>query len=341
LLTFCLCGVDKDEELRIAWDVRDLIQDADNFLSAAWEEESAPLFRDVSREGRLQQLECITIRYLLCCGDFLAAASVGIRMFVEDTYLLDDAFKMAAVALSEFSKDVSSNIWDDSTKATLKSDLRKMLRKRRRIDVDVGKCVVFSVELDHRWVDHPILEMINTNMLGLYDDCCFEDDYVGLVAHAANHDMNLKLLLKSDYEGIQRNSLDMATSSARSAFNATAPFAIQMIVDNSISMEIDSFIVLLLDGSAYDGRIMRSLRMQIQLLNERRETQVHIFILGIHIDDEKITTDCKYICTASKLSEYFGITIANIDNVFAMIRNLMRGPLIGDTLNKGITMEKF
>lgn len=299
------------------------------------------MFQEVSREGRLQQLECVSIRYLLCSGDFIAAASLGIRMFVEDSYLLDDAFKMAAVALTEFSKDVSSNIWNESTKKTLKSDLRKMLRKRRRIDVDVGKCIIFAIELDPMWDDHPILEMINSNTLALYDDCCFDDDLVGVVAHTFNRSLNLQLRLKSENEGLQRSNLDIATSSTSSEMYVTSPFAIQMIIDNAISIEIDSFVVLILDGSSFDGRIMRSLKLQIQRLNEDRETQVHIFILGIHIDDDKIITDCKFACSASKLSEYFDITVANIDSVFGIIRNSLRGPLIGDTLNKGITMEKF
>jgi hypothetical protein len=325
----------KDEELRSVWDVRHLIQDADKLLFAAWEEKSVPLFNEVSRVGRLQQLECITIRYLLCGGNFLAAASVGIRMFVEDSYLLDDAFKMAAVALSEFSKDVS-------TKTTLKTDVRKMLRKRRRIDVDVGKCIVFAVELDHTWSDHPILEMINTNMLSLYDDCCFEDDYVGLVSHATNRDnLNLSLRLKSENEGIQRSSLDMVTSSPSFEYSATAPFAVQMIIDHSISIEIDSFIILIVDGIHFDGPAMRSLKIQIQHWNENRETQIHIFILGIYIVNEGIVNDCQYVCSASKLSEYYDINRTNIDAVFAIIRNAMRGPLLGDTLNKGIMMEKF
>jgi hypothetical protein len=191
----------KDEELQSTWDVRHLLQDADKLLFAAWKEESAPLFNELSRIGRLQQLECATIRYLLCCQNFVAAALVGIRMFVEDSYLLDDAFKMAAVALSEFSKDVSSYIWEESTKTTLKTDLRKMLRKRRQIDVDVRKCVVFAIELDHTWSDHPILDMINTNMLSLYDNCCFDDDFVGLLSHATNWDnLNLSLRLKSENE---------------------------------------------------------------------------------------------------------------------------------------------
>jgi hypothetical protein len=331
----------QDEELRSVWDVRDLIQDADEFLVAAWEEKSAPLFHDVSRIGRLQQLECVTIRYLLCCDNYFAAASLGIRMFVEDTYLLDDAFKMAAVALNKFAKNVSSNIWDESTKATLKSDLRKMLRQRRRIEVDVGKCVIYAIELDNRWTNHPILEMINTNTIGLFDDCCFDNDYIGIVAQAGNHNVTTNLSLKSKNEGLQRINLDKATSFTCSEFTATAPVAIQMIIDNSISMEVDSFIIVILDGSTFDGRTMCSLKIQIQQLNNNRETQVHILILGIQIDDERIINDCRYICSASKLSRYYDINVLNIDSVFGMIRTSIRGPLICDTLSKGLTMEKF
>lgn len=332
----------EDEEVRQVYDVRFLIQDADQFLIAAWRESSAPIFRDVSRYGRLQQLESVAIRYMLCSGSYLAAATLGIRMFVEDAYLLDDAFKVAATALSEFVKDESSECWTASTKTTLKSDLRKMLRKRKRIDVDVGKCTVFAFELNQRWDRHPMLDAINTHSLSLYDECCFTDDLVGLVVYTTKEDLNLQLALKSENEGIQRTSLDIATSSTSSRSHPTSLFAIQMIVDDQISKEIDSFIVLVTDGYSYDIRSMSSLKLQIQRLNDDRETQIHIFIIGVELEDEKIIEEYKIVCSVSKLSEYINVsTVNDVGATFCAIRNTIRGPLIGDTSNKGITMERF
>jgi hypothetical protein len=53
---------------------------------------------------------------------------------------------------------------------------------------------------------------------------------------------------------------EMVTSSTNSKYSATAQFAVQMIIENSISIEIDSFINLIVDGISFDGPTMCSLR---------------------------------------------------------------------------------
>lgn len=327
--------------MREIWDVGTLIQDTETFLVAAWDESSAPLFRNLSRHGRRQELESVAIRYMLCNHSYFEAASIAIRMMVEDTFLLDDAFKMAATALTEFSKDESSDCWTASTKSSIKSDLRKMLRRRKRIDVDVGKCIVFAFELNKKWDGCPVLDMINSRSLCLYDECCFDDDLVGLVAYTSKEDLNVPLGLKSENEGIQRTSLDIATCSTNSGIQPTSLFAIQMIIDEQLSNEIDSFIVLVTDGFSFDLNILHSLKEQIQRINEDRETQIHIFIIGLDLQDEDVAEEYKIVCSVSRLSEFFHVSASNLGSAFCSIQNSIRGPLIGDTLNKGITMERF
>jgi hypothetical protein len=72
-------------------------------VAAAWTATNCPLFREVQRDGRRQQLESSAILLAIHseCDDPLHAAKLGMRMLVEDLYILEPAFVRAAEALLE------------------------------------------------------------------------------------------------------------------------------------------------------------------------------------------------------------------------------------------------
>ena len=88
----CACDIEQ------VWDIEELIDDADNFLFAAWNETSAPLFREINRVGRLQQLESAAILFLMRTGNEVGAARLAIQMLNEDEFILEDALRLAFCA---------------------------------------------------------------------------------------------------------------------------------------------------------------------------------------------------------------------------------------------------
>eukprot|EP00529_Nitzschia_sp_RCC80_P002757 CAMPEP_0113467282 /NCGR_PEP_ID=MMETSP0014_2-20120614/14730_1 /TAXON_ID=2857 /ORGANISM="Nitzschia sp." /LENGTH=1767 /DNA_ID=CAMNT_0000359577 /DNA_START=361 /DNA_END=5664 /DNA_ORIENTATION=+ /assembly_acc=CAM_ASM_000159 len=122
-LTVCLQGF---EGLRQLWDPETLIDEADHMVAAAWTATNCPLFREVQRIGRRQQLESSAILLAVHseCDDPLHAAKLGIRMLVEDLYMLEPAFVRAAEALLEAIEDGKVMISQDNN---VPGELRIML----------------------------------------------------------------------------------------------------------------------------------------------------------------------------------------------------------------------
>jgi hypothetical protein len=103
-----LSMVSDDRRARDMWNVRELVEEGDQLLYAAWGE-SVPLFREFSLIGRLQMLESALIALELVLGNIEEAARISMRMITEDEYLLDSAFVTVADALFRFMNLESSN----------------------------------------------------------------------------------------------------------------------------------------------------------------------------------------------------------------------------------------
>lgn len=129
-----------DDQLREIWNPTELVEDADRFLFAAWDQPMAPLFEQISRIGRLQQLECVAMQLDICRGRQILAARLAMRMFAEDEYLLESSFAVSASVLLNLIRDDDDwpGGWTSKTKA-VRADLRKMLRRCKETRLDIGK----------------------------------------------------------------------------------------------------------------------------------------------------------------------------------------------------------
>jgi len=336
-----------DVQLQEVWDVRELIEDADKFLHASWREPGAPLFDEVTRFGRLQQLEGCAIELWTHMDQLAEAARLAMRMFSEDAYILETSFTRAGDALLRILRE--SNDEDDDmefsrkTVSCVREDLRRMAKFCKNVTLDTGKCLVFTAELSERWEGDPLLDKINANCLDLYDRCCTANDYMGVVAYTTQDSLTLDLKPKDGNEGRQRTLLDIATSSTSERANPTFPLAIQMVVDSQASLENDSFIVLMLDGYAWDSEACSSLRLQIDRLNRERGTKIHLLIVGMEMDMESddARRQCQELGTVSKLSMYADATLENVDGIFRDFATAIAGRNVNSGFLRGITMERF
>jgi len=334
-----------DEEVRSLWDANDLIGDADSFLFTAWDQSRAALFEKMTRIGRLQQLEALAMRLDLCRGRTEEAACLAMRKFAEDDFMIECSFVMSSKVLLHILRDDAewSGAWNSKAKSSVRADLRKMLRTCKQATLDIGKCLVFAMEINERWHGHPLLERINIRCLQLYDDCCLTDDYMGLVAYTTQGDLNVQLTEKGENEGIQRTSLDLATTTTSERVCPSFTLATQMLIDSPASSENDSFVVVLTDGYSWDADVstQAEIKSQLDRLNRDRTTNIHVIILGMDIEEEETVQQCKMMCTLSKQSLFQEIDEDNVDAIFDELSALLRGEKSRNACDFQLTMEKF
>ena len=330
-----------DEELREVWNVRDLIQDADSLLFAAWNESSPPVFDDLGRVNRLQQLEAAALRLELCEGNTAEAARMGMRMLAEDEFLLECAFPVAATAILESMRSNDGITWSPGTCRSLRNDLRLMACACRNVSLDLGKCFIFTLELNERWEGGPLLAKVKSHCLRIFDRFCKDEDHVGVAAYTVRGDQTLSLGKKAYNAAKQRSMLDVATTSTSEMVSPSLPFAMQMVVDSCETMEKDSYILLLTDGYSWDQDGYRVIKHQIERINRERKTSIHLIIVGLDIEDEEVVVECRAMCSVSKPSYFVEATLENVDAVFASIISVVNPLNATGPCLQGITMEKF
>lgn len=344
-----ICGLSEfwdDVGLRSVWDVNELVESADQLLFAAWTVPDAPLFADASRVGRLQQLEAAAIQLLHRKGNDFEAARLAMRMLSEDAYLLEGPFVRAAEALLRLmvrDSDSSYLLMSKSTITSTRQDIRKMLKCCRNVAMDIGKNVVFSMEISEQWEGDPILEKIQENCLRLFDSRCHPNDNVGVVAYTTKKGRLLaELSTKEANEGRQRSYLELATTSTAERANPAFPLAVQMVLDSQASLDSDSYVLLFTDGYAWDSDAASSIKAQLERRNrDRGSAAIHLFIIGLDLEDEAVREQCRALCSVNRASLFSEGATDNMDMIFDHISATIAGRPVSAGYQIGVTMEKF
>lgn len=336
LSTHCL-----DAEVMQVWNVRNLVEDADSLLSAAWTEPNAPVFKDLGRINRLQQLEAAALRLELCEGNSFEAARMAMRMLAEDEYILACAFPVAASAILESMRLKDGVTWSPSTCLSVRNDLRAMSGLCRNIVLDLGKCVIFTLELNECFEGGPLLSKVKSHCLRIFDAYCKGEDHVGVAAYTVRGDQTLRLSKKELHGQYQRKMLDVATTSTSEMVSPSLPYAMQMIVDSSATTEKDTYILLMTDGYSWDVEGYRDIKHQIEKFNRERMTSIHLLILGLDIEDDEIVNECRALSAITKSSMFLEISLDNVDAAFASVISTINALQLTEPSIVGITMEKF
>lgn len=329
-----------DEQVIELWDPKELINEADNLLFAAWNQPSAGLFEKFTPVGRLQQLEDAAMRLDLLVGKKANAARLAMRILVEDEFVLESVFATAAKSLVEFLHDEASASWSSKTKLSCRQDLRRMALHCKNRSVDLSKNVLFALEINECFECDPILEKIRENCFGLYTNYCSSDDHVGVVAYTVDGDLNVELGSKEENESRQRYGLDLATTSTGDCVSPTLHYATQMVIDCPCS-ENDTYIILISDGYSWDPASFAAARKQIEQLNKDRGSTIHLLILGLEVEESEAVENYMAICSFTKLSWYADISMENIDMTFRTVGDIISGRSLTATRSQCLTMERF
>lgn len=330
-----------DADVQEVWNVRELVGDADSLLFTAWNEPSAPLFRDAGPVNRLQQLEVAALRLEVCGGHPFEAARMAMRMLVEDEFILECVFPLAVGALLQSSRSAQGINWSDATWSSMRNDSRRMSATCRGLSLDLGRCGIFALELNERWEGSSLLNKVKGHCFRIFDECFKDADHVGVAAYTVRGDQTICLQSKACNYTQQRAMLDMATTSTSEMVSPCLPFAMQMIVDSAATLEKDTYVFLLTDGYSWDGASYLAINHQIDRLNRERKTSVNLIILGFDIEDEEVVQDCQNMCTLTKSSSFVEVTEETVDAVFASVIATVNPLSLTDPVLQGLTMEKF
>ena len=325
------------------WNATEVVQEAEAILLAAWDQPTAPLFADVSKIGRLQQLEGAAVCLDLSAGRVLDAARCGIRMLVEDEYIIASSFSIVSDALLRFTGAPPS--WPDEAIASCRGDIRSMLKSLSRNAS--FKSVIFCIDLSGDKKES-ILDCIKASCLTLYDFHCGPDDFVGVVGAgvAGRHEL-INAFGKKQGSTNQRNLIDEAFQSTGE--RTTPPvlsLATQVLADNgSRSRGSDVFVVFVTDRVPGDENSLSLTKQRLEQLNVSDYSSINMLVVGLESEVPEFGGQFRELTNISQASEYFPITSGDdVSGAFERISQVFASRRLGmlrDKIHLALTMEKF
>jgi hypothetical protein len=329
------------------WDVNDLVEQADLMLQAAWDQDKAPLFQDVGRVGRLQQLEGAVVGLELMAGKLEEASQLAMRMLVEDEFLIDASFVVAADSILRLMREPNL-AWSKEAKLRTSLEFRRMRRAGKRTALDIERCFVFCIELGEKLEGSLELVKIQEEVMDFYEEQCNAKDTVGLVALNNTSDSNLiiKLATKEKIDLEQVHALETATQEVGGSMsNPALPVAVNMIVSPSRSRTSDVFLIYISDGSLWDARNFQAMYKKVREASSKSTASINLIAIGINVDDEGFAENCRNLClaTRSRNSNYIPATLDTIGEVFERAADLISSSSSSESsrIQLGITMERF
>lgn len=260
-------------------------------------------------------------------------------MLTEDEFILELPFKSAADVLLTFSH--VDGRWSAKTRALVRSDLRRMCRQSKILSLNAGICMVFAVEVNEKLEGTPLFDKLNRGCLRLYDEQCGMESHVGVVAYTTRGDLNIELGVKGNNIERQRANINLATTSTNDRMNPALPYAVQMVVDSAASTENDSFVLLITDGESWDPLTYRNAKNLIERVNKERDTRMHIFVLGLEMEEQEILEECRQLGAVTKKSFYMDVTLSNVESAFNLILATICGHSDRSECIQALTMQRF
>jgi len=327
-----------DSRVWEVWDIYDLIDQGDLMLQAAWNQVNAPIFREVTNVGRLQELEGAAASVELSAGNYKDAAVLSTRMLVEDEYLMSQAWKTAADCLLKYARE--SGRWSSASIAMLRQEFRKM-RSGKKTSVDIGRCYVYCIDLSDQWNGTKVLQSIQDECLAFYNEHCGITDSFGLVTLDAHQDgvvYTMKPGVREEYEVAHREAIRTATTKVVCSQDAPVlPRAIDMALETASSMASDVYLVYVSDGRAFTQNTFAPL---VEAIRDAKRSSIDLITVGVHVESDDFEESCKNLClaTRSRNSMYFSADTNSVDCAFRSARSCVKR---NDRVQQGLTMEKF
>ena len=337
------------------YDPNEILFEADSLLASVGQDVKAPLLQDVSRAGRLQELEEIAIRCQLALGNVHEAARYASRMLMEDEYLLETAFEAAATAIVQSMR--IRGVWRPNVVEMARAQLRAMSKScRSAVSIPIGKNVIFCIDEGMTNADGR-KSAIYGNILSLFDHQCYEHDYVSCVVYGdgvVNEEESFGLVLKReidmedtgfllDPERPRVSTEDAPRKSRANNLNVALERALHFLKNppNDESRRNDSAIVMATDAAVWPnhGPIVR----RLEEINNRKEVDrvraAKVDLLVVGVDASSAVVDAFQTVCHEKDSAYVD-SGGDLDSMNTAFQDLAV-KLVGPSSVRGITVEKF
>jgi len=274
--------IDIEPDVWDVWDIYELADQADLMLQAAWNQDKAPIFHNMTKVGRLQELESAVTGVELASGKGNDAVQLATRMLIEDEYLLDSAFIQAADCILQCSQDEDHDDVDekkeaidttfcDCSIAELKKEFKTMRNPGMRNSLDIGRAFVFCIDLKGEWNGQPLLLKLRNSILAFYEENSQPNDTVGIVTFVPQ-DGTIKKDKPSSVQDLaastkypHRAGLVAATTGVNcSRFAPALQGGVEMALELESSSASDVCLFYISDGGAYDEAIFSRLRNKLE-----------------------------------------------------------------------------
>jgi len=147
------------------WNLEELLDDALTLVKSVANNTSNDLCLALNYAGRMQQLDCHLISYIILTGGSSAdAAKIAIRMLVEDEYIISNAYITAIGAMIKYTESISSEDLQFD-KAAVKSELFSM-RSSVKKEFD---------EQSHHLQQKSLKKMMSLSFIAVGDDAIDEE----------------------------------------------------------------------------------------------------------------------------------------------------------------------
>ena len=210
-----------DKRLCAVWDVRELVADADQLLSASWEHENAPLFHSMTRTGRLQQLNDVVATLEVQGGHhdetdrgYLSdpGKSLLVCMEVGEVWQKDPTFEELVMNLSHlYHHSCSSHDYFGVVASTLQGELFSeglTVKKSHQSDHERMLKVIAEAESE---MAHPVLPAAFDTLISSDAFRSGNDSYLLLVTDGFSWDTALCKQSKWQIHRLNNNPRRLAT----------------------------------------------------------------------------------------------------------------------------------
>jgi len=343
--------IDIDPEVWNVWDIYELVDQADLILQAAWNHDDAPLFQKIKKIGRLQELEGAVMGIEQNPNDMIPLAT---RMLVEDEFILDNVFVVAADCILQYSRNNggvddeekgTNKNWSDNSMRKLKEEFKMMRKPVMRTTLDIGRSFVFCIELSGQWNGTLLLRKLRNACIAFYDNNCRNGDSVGLVTFVPQ-DGALRHLIpatRAEEESAHREEIEAATTGVScSKFCSVLPDAIDMAQQLESTTSSDVCLLYISDGGAYDEKLYTPLRDKIRY----NASSMDLVVIGLEVENnESFVESCKSLslATHSRRSTYIETNEDSINETFRQVSSLINSgtSFASNRLQHALTMQRF
>ena len=281
--------IDIEPDVWDVWDIYELVDQADLMLQAAWNQDEAPLFHNMTKIGRLQELEGAVTGIELSSGKADDAVEMATRMLIEDEFLLDSSFIEAADCILLFSREnreaeddqteeeeQQEKAFQDESIAGLKQEFKIMRKPGMRNALDIGRAFVFCIDIKGEWNGQALLLDLRKSILEFYEDNFQPNDTVGIVTFDPKDGTLQKVQPSSAKDLLASSSTDnhhyphrdalvgATTGVACSRFTPALQGGIDMALEVESSSASDVCLLYVSDGGAYDETIYSRLQHRIE-----------------------------------------------------------------------------